>query len=128
MPETVGRAARAFWGVAWKEAQQEVKGERDALDAVRRELDRDRRDMSAEIARLEAETAHQAEALARLQEELKEQTAAQLKAEQAGVCSGYVRFFITSARDGDAADTFDDVPDDTTPGLGTDVSMNIAHA
>jgi hypothetical protein len=45
-----------------------------------------------------------------------------------GVCSGYVRFFITSAQHRAVADTFDDVPDYTAPGLGTDTPMNIAHA
>jgi hypothetical protein len=45
-----------------------------------------------------------------------------------GVCSGYVRFFITSAQRRAVADTFDDVPDHTAPGLGTDTPMNIAHA
>jgi hypothetical protein len=45
-----------------------------------------------------------------------------------GVCSGYVRFFITSAQQRAVADTFDDVPDHTAPGLGTDTPMNIAHA
>jgi len=45
-----------------------------------------------------------------------------------GVCSGYVRFFITSVRSQAVADTFDDVPNHTAPGLGTDAPMNIAHA
>lgn len=45
-----------------------------------------------------------------------------------GVCSGYVRFFITSGRGRFVADTFDDVPDDTTPSLGANAPMNIAHA
>ena len=83
MPDPISRAARAFWAVAWKEAQQEVKGEREALDLARRDMERDRRDMAAEIARLEAETATQADELARLRTDLAEQAAAQLRAEEA---------------------------------------------
>jgi len=36
--------------------------------------------------------------------------------------------FITSGRGRSVADTFDDVHDDTTPGLGANALMNIAHA
>ncbi|MGV0950349.1 MAG: DNA-binding protein [Azonexus sp.] len=80
MPEPVGKAARVLWSVAWKEAQHGVKGEREALDAARRDMERDRHDMTAEIARLETETTAQAEELARLREDLGEQAAALTKA------------------------------------------------
>jgi uncharacterized coiled-coil protein SlyX len=80
MPEPVGKAARVLWSVAWQEAQHGVKGEREALDAARRDMERDRHDMTAEIARLEAETTAQAEELDRLRETLGGQAAALAKA------------------------------------------------
>lgn len=70
MPESVARSARAFWGTAWNEAQQAIKGEREALDAARRGMDVERRDMASEIARLETENSQQAAELVALRAQL----------------------------------------------------------
>lgn len=83
MPEPVGRAARAFWGVAWKEAQAGIQGEREALDAARRDMARERQDMTAEITRLEGENGQQADALDRMREALDKAEAARRAAEEA---------------------------------------------
>lgn len=83
MPEPVGRAARAFWGAAWKEAQDGIKGDREALDAARRDMARERQDMTGEILRLEAENARQAEELERRGAALDQAEAARRAAEEA---------------------------------------------
>ena len=83
MPETIGRAARAFWGAAWKEAQDGIQGEREALDAARRDMNRERQDMTAEITRLEGENTQQAEELDRLRDALDKSEAARRAAEEA---------------------------------------------
>ncbi|MBK5929972.1 hypothetical protein CCR82_05380 [Halochromatium salexigens] len=62
MPEPVERAARMFWGSAWKSAQQSLQSDRDALESARRDMVRERQEMSAEIARLENETTRLLEA------------------------------------------------------------------
>jgi len=83
MPELVGRAVRQLWTAAWKEAQDDIKAEREGLDAARREMERERRDMANEIARLEAENSTQAEEITRLSDLLAEQTTAKDEAEKA---------------------------------------------
>jgi hypothetical protein len=83
MPETIGRAARAFWGAAWKEAQAGIQGERETLDAARRDLARERQDMTAEILRLEGENARQADELERLREAMAKAETARQEAKEA---------------------------------------------
>lgn len=83
MPEGVGRAARVFWGTAWKAAQEGIQGEREALDAARRDMARERQDMAGEIARLEAETARQSEAAQQLKDALDTAEQARREAEAA---------------------------------------------
>ena len=82
MPEGVGRAARAFWGAAWKEAQDGIQGERETLDAARRDLARERQDMTAEILRLEGENTRQADELDRLREALAKAEAERMDAKE----------------------------------------------
>ena len=53
MPEGVAGAARAMWAAAWNAAQEVVKTERDGLTAARRELEKEREEMAAEIVDLE---------------------------------------------------------------------------
>jgi chromosome segregation ATPase len=53
------------------------------LEAARRDMERERRDMAAEIARLEAENAAQAEDVARLSASLEDKAALLDKAEKA---------------------------------------------
>ena len=83
MPEGVGRAARAFWGAAWKEAQTSLQGERETLDAARRDLARERQDMTTEILRLEEENTRQADELDRLREALAKAEAERMDAKEA---------------------------------------------
>lgn len=81
MPDPVERAARAFWATAWKDAQGDLHREREALDLTRREMEREKGDMAAEILRLETENGTLSDTLARLQHDLEEQTAARATAE-----------------------------------------------
>ena len=53
MPESIAGAARAMWAAAWNAAQEAVKTERDGLTAARREMDKERAEMAAEIVDLE---------------------------------------------------------------------------
>ncbi|MBK5966724.1 hypothetical protein CCR95_22265 [Thiocystis minor] len=53
LPEAVEAAIRQVWGVAWKTAQTALEAERDALKKLREEVERERTEMLAEIARLD---------------------------------------------------------------------------
>jgi len=53
-PEPVEAVMRQVWGTAWKEAQTKLEGERDALAAARKEMEKERTEMLAEITRLDA--------------------------------------------------------------------------
>jgi len=53
MPEKVMGAFHQVWATAAKAAQEDVDTQRQALEAMRREMEQDKADMAAEIARLE---------------------------------------------------------------------------
>lgn len=54
-PEPVETVMRQVWGTAWKAAQAKLEGEREALSAARKEMERERTEMLAEIARMDSE-------------------------------------------------------------------------
>lgn len=53
MPEKVRAAFQQAWQVAFRSAQADVETQRQALEAMRREMDREQREMTDEIRRLE---------------------------------------------------------------------------
>ncbi len=55
LPSAVEGAMRQVWGAAWKETQTQVEAEREALANLRKELERERTEMLAEINRLDGE-------------------------------------------------------------------------
>lgn len=55
MPSSVEGAMRQVWGAAWKETQTQIEAEREALANLRREIERERTEMLAEINRLDGE-------------------------------------------------------------------------
>lgn len=55
MPSSVEGAMRQVWGAAWKETQTQIEAEREALANLRKELERERSEMLAEINRLDGE-------------------------------------------------------------------------
>ena len=59
MPSSVHNALTQVWANAWKEAQALIKAERDGLDVARREIEAEKKDMEAEITRLEGQEAAQ---------------------------------------------------------------------
>jgi chromosome segregation ATPase len=54
-PEPVEAVLRQVWGTAWQQAQDQLAGEREALAAARREIEKEREAMLAEIARMDAD-------------------------------------------------------------------------
>jgi chromosome segregation ATPase len=83
LPASVENALRHVWALAWKETQDRIKVERDGLEAARREMERETRDMAGEIARLEAENTAQGDDIKRLEGLLAEQSKALSEAENA---------------------------------------------
>jgi len=61
MPEGVAGAARAMWAAAWNTAQEMIKTERDGLTAARREMEKERGEMAAEIVELETKLGYLAQ-------------------------------------------------------------------
>ncbi|MCK5354235.1 MAG: DNA-binding protein, partial [Methyloprofundus sp.] len=59
MPENVDKAFRQVWAMAWKNAQETIQAEREALAAARKQMEQEQRDMEAEITRLEGQEAAQ---------------------------------------------------------------------
>jgi hypothetical protein len=55
VPEPVEAVMRQVWGAAWQEAQAQLEGERDALTAARKEIDKERAEMLAEFGLLDGE-------------------------------------------------------------------------
>jgi chromosome segregation ATPase len=55
MPSSVEGAMRQVWGAAWKETQNQIEAEREALANLRKELERERTEMLVEINRLDSE-------------------------------------------------------------------------
>jgi DNA repair exonuclease SbcCD ATPase subunit len=72
MPASVDNALRHVWALAWKEAQALIKTEREGLSAAKREIEREKKDMAAEIARLEAEITTQGDELKNVRTNLAE--------------------------------------------------------
>jgi chromosome segregation ATPase len=54
-PEPVEAVMRQVWGTAWQQAQAQLEGEREALSLARKEIERERAEMLAEIARMDAD-------------------------------------------------------------------------
>jgi hypothetical protein len=54
MPESVAGTARAMWAAAWNAAQEAIKTECDGLTTARRELEKERGEMAAEISELKS--------------------------------------------------------------------------
>lgn len=54
LPEPVESAMRQVWGAAWKGAQVQLEAEREALGNVRKDIERERAEMLAEIQRLDS--------------------------------------------------------------------------
>lgn len=54
LPEPVEGAMRQVWGSAWKGAQEQLEGEREALATARKDIEKERAEMLAEINRLDA--------------------------------------------------------------------------
>jgi hypothetical protein len=57
VPEPVEAVMRQVWGTAWQQAQAQLEGEREALSLARKEIERERAEMLAEIARMDADLA-----------------------------------------------------------------------
>ena len=55
MPTSVETAMRGVWVAAWKAAQEQLEGERDAMASARKAIERERAEMLAEINRLDGE-------------------------------------------------------------------------
>jgi chromosome segregation ATPase len=86
MPEKVQDAFTRIWATAARSAQEDVETQREALEAMRREMDKERASMAEEIERLEkaleetATRAAQFEADLRTQREAAEEKAGQVTA------------------------------------------------
>jgi predicted nucleic acid-binding Zn-ribbon protein len=55
VPESVEAVMRQDWGAAWQQTQAQLEGEREVLSAARKESEKERAQMLAEIARLDEE-------------------------------------------------------------------------
>lgn len=55
MPTPVETAMRGVWVAAWRAAQDQLEGEREAMASARKEIERERTEMLAEINRLDGE-------------------------------------------------------------------------
>ncbi|NCA72877.1 MAG: DNA-binding protein, partial [Sphingobacteriia bacterium] len=55
MPTSVETTMRGVWVAAWKAAQEQLDGEREAMASARKEIERERAEMLAEISRLDGE-------------------------------------------------------------------------
>jgi chromosome segregation ATPase len=55
LPEGVESAMRQVWGAAWKDAQAQLEGEREALNTARKDIEQERNQMLAEIERLDGD-------------------------------------------------------------------------
>ena len=55
LPEGVEGAMRQVWSIAWKAAQAQFEGERDALATARKDIEHERAEMLTEISRLDGE-------------------------------------------------------------------------
>jgi len=58
LPEPVETAMRQVWGLALRQAQEQLQDERAALATARKEIEQERAELSAEIERLDTELEH----------------------------------------------------------------------
>jgi len=58
LPEPVETAMRKVWGLALKQAQEQLEGERQALSATRKEIEQERVELGSEIERLDTALEH----------------------------------------------------------------------
>jgi chromosome segregation ATPase len=83
MPEKVQEAFTRIWATAARSAQEDVETQREALEAMRREMDKERAAMAEEIERLEKDLEETTTKAATLEEDLgAKRKAGQEKAEQ----------------------------------------------
>jgi chromosome segregation ATPase len=83
MPEKVQEAFARIWATAARSAQEDVETQREALEAMRREMDKERAAMAEEIERLEGELEETTTKAAQLETDLTaERQAGEEKAEQ----------------------------------------------
>ncbi|MCI0667703.1 MAG: DNA-binding protein [Methylococcaceae bacterium] len=66
IPPSIDNALRHVWALAWKEAQERIKTEREGLDADRREMEREKGLMEKEIVDLETQLTEQTEEMERV--------------------------------------------------------------
>lgn len=66
MPDNVDKAFRQVWAMSWKNAQETIQAEREALVAARKQMEQEQQDMATEIARLETEAGAHADELKNL--------------------------------------------------------------
>lgn len=83
IPPSVDNALRHVWALAWKEAQERIKTEREGLDAARREMEREKKDLEGEIVRLEAQIDAQGDEIKKCSRLLAEKNTALSEAENA---------------------------------------------
>ncbi|MGR8932476.1 MAG: DNA-binding protein [Gammaproteobacteria bacterium] len=83
IPSSVDNALRHVWALAWKEAQDRIKAEREGLDAARREMEREKKDLEGEIVRLEAQLDAQGDEIKKTARTLAEKNTALSEAENA---------------------------------------------
>lgn len=72
-PKPVEMAMNQVWGAAWQEAQSQLEGEREALSIARKEMEKERAEMLAEIGRMDSGMDEIREAL-RIERSTHEQT------------------------------------------------------
>jgi len=82
-PEPVEAVLRQVWGTAWQEAQGQLEGEREALAAARKEIEKERAAMLGEIERLDTELTAALEEVGQGRAALEEQRQAHERAESA---------------------------------------------
>ena len=72
MPDTVDKAFKQVWAMAWKTSQDSIQAEREALALARKKMELESKDLEDEIARLEAENIAQADKIKKADDELSE--------------------------------------------------------
>ena len=82
MPEKVMGAFRQVWATASMAAREDVDTQRQALEAMRREMEQEKADMAAEIERLETALEEAAAAREALDKEREAENAARAQAEE----------------------------------------------
>ncbi len=105
IPEGIVRAMDKIWETAWQESQDRICNEREALAAAKREMEREKRDLTQEIVRLEAELQVQTDALTQQNQAFAEaqQSAKKHRSSSAGAkdrkrASGRTRQSVRTAR------------------------------